>query len=150
MNTESPATISAPHDGTGYVEPARDWAEILARKTAHSLPICDLGSAKAINAVAAAMRSIAPEMTAEIERLKQEFRARSADDGRLFDLYKSRGVDLATAQAEITRLRATQANLVEALNWYANEAAWTIDQIEGPDGDYGTRARNALDAAKEG
>jgi hypothetical protein len=38
---------------------------------------------------------------------------------------------------EIERLRA-------ALRYYASDAAWTYAQCEGPDGDYGKRARAAL------
>ena len=41
------------------------------------------------------------------------------------------------ARDEIVRLR-------EALEWYASPAAWTMEQVEGGDGDYGNRARAAL------
>jgi len=34
--------------------------------------------------------------------------------------------------------------LVEALRWYASPDAWTRWQLEGPDGDYGNRARAIL------
>jgi hypothetical protein len=44
---------------------------------------------------------------------------------------------LSAALAEIERLR-------KALEWYASSEAWTVRQTEGPDGDYGKRARAAL------
>lgn len=34
--------------------------------------------------------------------------------------------------------------MAEALWWYASDEAWTVEQIEGSHGDYGTRARTAL------
>lgn len=39
--------------------------------------------------------------------------------------------------------------LVEALEWYANEEHWTIYYTEGSNGDYGNRARKALQEFKE-
>jgi hypothetical protein len=36
--------------------------------------------------------------------------------------------------------------LVEALRWYASDAAWTVYEVEGPHGDYGQKARAALAA----
>ena len=37
---------------------------------------------------------------------------------------------------------------VEALEYYASAEAWTAKQVEGPDGDYGNRARSALAAIR--
>jgi hypothetical protein len=42
---------------------------------------------------------------------------------------------------EIERLRM-------ALRYYASDAAWAYAQCEGPDGDYGKRARAALEGEK--
>ena len=47
--------------------------------------------------------------------------------------------------AEVERLQAREKVLADALKYYASEEAWTIKQAEGPDGDYGIRARAALE-----
>jgi len=39
--------------------------------------------------------------------------------------------------------------LAEALWWYASDEAWTVEQVEGSYGDYGTRARTALNSYRE-
>jgi len=38
---------------------------------------------------------------------------------------------------------------IEALRWYASDEAWTMQQLEGADGDYGQRARAFLDKKVE-
>ena len=35
--------------------------------------------------------------------------------------------------------------LIEAIKWYASSDAWTLNQTEGPYGDYGARARAVLE-----
>lgn len=50
-------------------------------------------------------------------------------------------VDLAAADA--------LQSMKDALEWYASKEAWTIREVEGPDGDYGQRARRALNGDKE-
>ena len=45
------------------------------------------------------------------------------------------------AAEEIKRLRG-------ALEWYAGNAAWTVGPFESADGDYGTKARAALNPGK--
>lgn len=40
--------------------------------------------------------------------------------------------------------------LREACEWYASDEAWTVEQVEGCNGDYGRRAKQALAAAKAG
>jgi hypothetical protein len=52
----------------------------------------------------------------------------------------------AAAEAAV-RADATR-ELVEALEWYASNEAWTVDQLEGSNGDYGNRARAALKKAR--
>ena len=52
------------------------------------------------------------------------------------------------AADEIERLRTENERLREALRWYGSELAWTINEVEGPDGDYGKRARAALEEKK--
>jgi hypothetical protein len=50
--------------------------------------------------------------------------------------------------AEVERLQARVSELEAALRWYASHEAWTAHEIEGPDGDYGKRARAALETPK--
>lgn len=47
--------------------------------------------------------------------------------------------------AFIVRAVNSHDKLVEALRYYASAEAWMSPQIEGPDGDYGMRARAALE-----
>jgi hypothetical protein len=53
------------------------------------------------------------------------------------------------AAAEITCLREEVKRKDAALEWYASPEAWTMAEIEGPNGDYGKRARAALTPAQE-
>jgi len=50
--------------------------------------------------------------------------------------------DLSNRIAQVERMR-------KALEWYASDEAWTVSQVEGADGDYGKRARAALEASDE-
>ena len=43
---------------------------------------------------------------------------------------------------------ALMLEIVEALSWYASDAAWTMEQVEGSHGDYGARARATLTKIK--
>jgi hypothetical protein len=55
--------------------------------------------------------------------------------------------DPGTIAELCTRLLSAEAEvkvLEDALRWYASDDAWSVDQVEGPDGDYGDRARKAL------
>ncbi len=61
-----------------------------------------------------------------------------------------RGFALVEAQAQLTAEKAKSAGLVEALGWYASKEAWTINELEGSFGDYGTKARKALAQYQEG
>jgi hypothetical protein len=42
------------------------------------------------------------------------------------------------------RLIAAAPDLLEALRYYASPEAWTVNQVEGADGDYGAKARAAI------
>ena len=57
--------------------------------------------------------------------------------------------DASDRAAFIVRAVNSHAQLVEALEWYASDEAWTCQQVEGPDGDYGRRAKAALAALEE-
>ena len=51
---------------------------------------------------------------------------------------------------EIDRLKNRIEALEAALRWYAENCAANGDKIEGPSGDYGQRARAALEGEKHG
>lgn len=57
-----------------------------------------------------------------------------------YDMYRLE--EKIASQAEVI------AQLVEALRYYASYYAWTIGEVEGPNGDYGRRGRAALAFAK--
>jgi hypothetical protein len=52
---------------------------------------------------------------------------------------------LATLAKLILELEQKLATAVEALGFYADPKHWTIEWVEGSYGDYGTRARAALE-----
>lgn len=70
---------------------------------------------------------------AEIERLKKIIAHELSENDELGCEYTYVGI-----------LRDKLARYEAALEWYASREAWTIDQVEGSHGDYGTRAREAL------
>jgi major membrane immunogen (membrane-anchored lipoprotein) len=57
-------------------------------------------------------------------------------------------VKAAWAAAEAAVRADATRGMVEALEWYASNEAWTVDQLEGSNGDYGNRARAALEKAR--
>ena len=70
------------------------------------------------------------ELWAEVERLNSVLRE-----------WQIQAID---AETESARLAAENERLRTALEWYASSEAWTINQLEGAYGDYGRRARTAL------
>lgn len=64
------------------------------------------------------------------------------------DLIKRLRKPIAAWEAEPPPICSEAADALQrmkdALEWYASDEAWTISEVEGPDGDYGKRARRAL------
>jgi hypothetical protein len=83
---------------------------------------------------------------AEITRLRERL---EIDPRHPYDGIHCRDETIRGQDAEITRLRAEVARKDAALKWYASAEAWTVAQVEGPDGDYGDRARAALTQEKK-
>ena len=54
------------------------------------------------------------------------------------------GSERTDTAAALTALQARVRELEAVLAYYASDAAWTVDQVEGPYGDYGSKARAAL------
>lgn len=53
--------------------------------------------------------------------------------------------DTVTVEQEAMKEAADALQrMKDALEWYASDEAWTIREVEGPDGDYGKRAHRAL------
>ncbi len=51
--------------------------------------------------------------------------------------------------AENAALKERVAELDAALEYYASDNAWTVQEVEGPYGDYGKRARAALEKSHD-
>jgi hypothetical protein len=81
----------------------------------------------------------------EIARLKIRYTNR---DGSAEVLCSKAWAHIQLQDATIASLRAEVARKDAALEWYASPEAWTADQVEGPNGDYGNRARAALTQEK--
>ena len=80
-----------------------------------------------------------------VERLRASHAYTLQNDPTAQEMVGEIGPDAATLFSEaadnIERLR-------EALKWYASDEAWTMEQTEGSNGDYGTKARAALNPQK--
>lgn len=61
------------------------------------------------------------------------------------DLWKA----VRTITAENAALKERVAELEAALEYYASDNAWTVQEVEGPYGDYGKRARAALEKSHD-
>lgn len=59
--------------------------------------------------------------------------------------YHAGDADVMEADAAfIVRACNSHHDLLEALRYYASPEAWTVNQVEGADGDYGAKARAAI------
>ena len=61
--------------------------------------------------------------------------------------YNGSGAHLSVSglmSMEDARLIAAAPDLLGALQYYASSEAWTVNQVEGADGDYGAKARAAI------
>jgi hypothetical protein len=54
------------------------------------------------------------------------------------------------AIAALPELFDAMERMRDALEWYASDDAWTLEQVESTNGDYGARARAALANRSEG
>ncbi|MFD2232794.1 hypothetical protein [Phaeospirillum tilakii] len=197
-STEHPATLTAPpHDGTGHVETVADptaghtpgpWVADFPNNLVNSVagghpnPVCRVGwsgwRGRAEIEANAALIAAAPEMAAEIERLRAESDEACFEVETLNEKLDKARADLAAAQAEnetaltcygdrittleaevigqqeeIERLRATQAKLVENLEWalLGLRERMPASYYPGHPAHAGyDKARAALAAAKEG
>lgn len=81
----------------------------------------------------------------ELEGLLAEMKSSCRSIGDEHGNLTCPGADvLAYWKERAERLEGQLVEAWEALQWYASDEAWTVRETEGPDGDYGTRARNAL------
>lgn len=121
-------------------------------------------------------RSVLSAAQVEVERLRAELeyerKSRALDkDENLWRFWNRKAQDLSAANVvlatEIERLKAELTSgsfykevdidtllkerdaLREALTWYASPEAWATNEVEGPNGDYGKRARVALETRHE-
>lgn len=74
--------------------------------------------------------------------LEKVARVLNENAGRFFASARQAEPQLPTASG--AQGAACPRPIVDALAWYASDEAWTVEQVEGPDGDYGRRARAAL------
>ena len=59
-------------------------------------------------------------------------------------IYAECSAALTALQARAEAAEARVRELEAVLAYYASDAAWTVDQVEGPYGDYGSKARAAI------
>ena len=146
MPSYSPATLTAPHNGTGA--PVEHDDDPVAQALAW------LGSHPNIGDVGEGFIRV---LAAEIAKLRAVYRLADQSNSTLLKIGNDLLGDNKEFQAEITRLRATRDNLVEAME--AVTAAGLIPVSSAADGGankYSSAARAAdqfraaLAAAKEG